>query len=1050
MSFLEGSGAQAGRVLVLEDFELPDSSKRWEGAVEVVPEFASHGQRSGRIRFSVDRARVGTTKMPGDWSAYEVLLFDVYSARQGISSLTLRIEDEGGEYYEAPRKIWVQQGWTHVQANLRSMRTASERRNLSLAAIRRLELEAERQALPLILYVDNFRLVAGEEDTKTASRLLPQDVVTILEGRFFTIRQVARPEDVPESPAVTALRMRADQERELLASAIQAAQLQGIETIYAERHLVTADLGLRVRPNLAWYNNDNSKREMFTYVAESCRRARHELQDIISGASRLPADDDTGVSEALIRPLPPLKGRPMKDGFFLDERGEPMMVLSLHSPSRRLERFFASPLQHIESYSVGGGSRWTIDQSPVYEAFHKYPDTHRVGWDGWCGHLIRDLSSMGVSKRENVVICLESPHIQDAVDKYIRANIPRFHDQPQLLYDIMAYELMYICYCDRSQKMFRDWLQKKHARIGRVNELYGTSYADFEEIVAPPVKNARPLPGTNRALWYDWARFNTDRFTDYLLWVKSRIRQIDREVPLAAGGSSSMLGGHTGTTGIDEERIVNEVDDLIIHEGGGSTLGVDLQLALSEHKKPLADPEMGLRSVEFLLPQFLHGKSVIQIYHWPAQPSNEFHSVIRYSLAHSPDFPLGDISELLRTALDVRRLNKEIAAFANVPADVAIFYSQTSTLQLPPDMLTWATTPYLAELENTYEASQYLDARVTFITERQIRKGWLNRYKLLLIPAARNVPADVVERIWQYAADGGRVLVVPESLLGDEYNHVQDYLARLGIEVQETRRPRPGSAGVLVQGYDQSFSQGVVFADTAFDLKPLPAAASSIGELEGRGVRQLLKADGNAETLFRFEDRSPAVLRVTLGKGAVYVAASSFEGRSYARLLDALFEEARVTRPVRVRASEGTDKWKVEARFAQVGSRRLLYIVNFRNEPTRLRVEAPTGFFSTLHDLRQGREITGGDITLPAHQTAIYEMFGKDSARISHEYNSSPNGPLESVTLPLVRALTSHGFRRVRPPRIASLVTLRHRGTCLCVPAKPAAAVDPTRAFRGL
>ena len=102
--------------------------------------------------------------------------------------------------------------------------------------------------------------------------------------------------------------------------------------------------------------------------------------------------------------------------------------------------------------------------------------------------------------------------------------------------------------------------------------------------------HSRPLPGTNRALWYDWARFNKDRFTDYLLWVSSVIRKLDPSVPLAAGGSSSMLAGRTGTTGIDEERIVNEVDDVIIHEGGGSTIGVDLQLALSEKKKPLADP----------------------------------------------------------------------------------------------------------------------------------------------------------------------------------------------------------------------------------------------------------------------------------------------------------------------------------------------------------------------------------------------------------------------------------------------------------------------------
>ena len=52
-------------------------------------------------------------------------------------------------------------------------------------------------------------------------------------------------------------------------------------------------------------------------------------------------------------------------------------------------------------------------------------------------------------------------------------------------------------------------------------------------------------------------------------------------------------------------------------------------------------------------------------------------------------------------------------------------------------MLTWQTTLYLAELEKTYAASQFLDANVTFVTERQIAKGWLSRYKLVLVPGVR-------------------------------------------------------------------------------------------------------------------------------------------------------------------------------------------------------------------------------------------------------------------------------------------------------------------------
>jgi beta-galactosidase GanA len=967
---LAASGAPPGRVLVLDDFESGDSLQRWEGSLTLSPERASHGKGAGMVELTAGRSGFSTVRLPRDWRGYDHLRFDVYSGRPADSPLSLRIYDDNG-YFDADQKILVRQGWNHVEVKLASLRGEFSGQTLSLGAVQKVWFSASRAPLPWTIVVDNFRLTRGDEPEGTASRVSPADTVTILDGRWFTLRQAARPEDVPESPAVATLRAEAERESALLDKTIAAARLQGIETIYAERHQITAELGLRIRPLLAWFNNDEQKSAMFTYVAQSCRDARRELEDVMAGIRRLPEADDTQMPEPLIRPQPPLKGRPVQDWFFRDDRGGPMMIVSLHSPSRALQRFFATPLQHIESYSVGGGSRWTIDESPVYAVFQKYPDTHRVGWDGWCGHLVRDLSSMGGAKRENTVICLESPHTRRAVEEYIRLNTPKFHASPQLLYDIMAYELMYICYCDRSQHMFRQWLANKHGTVQRANELWGTHYQNFSEVVAPPVKNSRPLPGTNRALWYDWARFNQDRFTDYLVWVRDAIRRIDPSVPLAAGGSSSMLAGRTGTTGIDEEEIINRVDDVIIHEGGGSTLGVDLQLALSENRKPLADPEMSLRSVGNLLPHFLHGKSVAQIFHWPSQPSSEFHSVNRSSLAHSPDYSLADVNELLREALDVRRLNKEIAAFVDVPAQVAILYSQTSTLQLPPEMLTWRTTPYLAELEKTYEASQYLDARVTFITERQILKGWLDRYRLLLVPAVRNVPAEIVERIWDYAAAGGHVVIVPESLLGDEYNHPKDFLSRLGITVRETRRPKPGDAGAMVQGYDQSFSQDVTFtSEGAATLKPV--AAQGI-ELQTEGVRQRIQS-GNAVALYRYPDGNPAIVRVRIGKGVVDYAASSLEPRSYAQWLETVFAEAGVRRPVRVRNAGAGGTWKIEARFATLGERRLLYVVNYNSASAHLRVEAPAGFFHSMQDLRARREIEGGGITVPSRQTGIYEL----------------------------------------------------------------------------
>ena len=969
--------APGARVLVLDDFESPSSTARWTGLKQSSEHFA-HGRSSGAMQLGGRRTEAVTTALTSDWRAYDSLRFDIFSDRREFTTVSLRIYDDHAaagqetknDYYEANRKILVLKGWNHVEVHL-PLRAASNDRDLSLEHIRRFVVMAERSAQPRTLYLDNFRLVAGEEPAANASATRPEDAVTTLDGRFFTIRQVARPEGVPESAAVTALRAEAGHEADLLQKTIDAARLQGIDTIYQERHLITAELGLRVRPRLAWFNNDEAKHEMFAYVAQSCGTARQELEDKIQGIDRLPEIDDTRVGGPLVPPYPTLKGRPVRDWFFRDDQGDPMFVLSLHSPSRLLQRFFASPLQHIESYTVGGGSRWTIDESPVYKVFQEDPDSHRVGWDGWCGHLVRDLDSMGGTKSENTVICLENPRIRQAIEEYIRLNIPKFNKNPELLYNIMAYELMYICYCDRSQHMFREWLEAKHGTIAEANQKWGTTYASFNDVVAPPVKNAHPLPGTNRALWYDWARFNQDRFTDHLIWVRNTIRKIDPSTPLAAGGSSSMLSGHTGTSGIDEERIVNEVDDVIVHEGGGSTMGMDLQLALSETKKPLADPEMSLGSVKYLLPHLLHGKSVAQFWHWPSQPANEFYSNNHSSLAHGWMYSLADVGELLRANLDARRLNKEFAAFIDEPAEAAILYSQTSTLQLPPEMLAWNTTPYLAEMRKTYEASEFLDAKVTFVTERKIRKGWLDRYKLLLVPGVRNLQADVFAKIRAYAEAGGHVLITPESLVGDEYNRPAPYLGELGIRILETQTPQLHGSGDLVQGYDQSFSRQVTFADSAPVV--LKAVGSPAETLATRGMRQKIAVGVNAETLFEYPDGSPAVVRMPVGRGAVYYSAASLERQAYSRLLDVLFEKAAVARPIRVRAASGQNQGEVECRLAELGGRRLLYIANLDDRPARLRLDG--GNVKRAYELREGVRTPLDRFVVRAGTTNIYELF---------------------------------------------------------------------------
>ena len=140
----------------------------------------------------------------------------------------------------------------------------------------------------------------------------------------------------------------------------------------------------------------------------------------------------------------------------------------------------------------------------------------------------------------------------------------------------MGYELQYICYCKRSQQMFRDWLKKEYKSLSVINQNWKTHYTSFAAITAPPTLNGKPVDDVNRAAWYDWASFNIRRFTDYLKWVKAEMLKYDASVPICAGGTFSMLSSSNSISGIDEEMIINEVDDVVLNESGSSPIYSDL------------------------------------------------------------------------------------------------------------------------------------------------------------------------------------------------------------------------------------------------------------------------------------------------------------------------------------------------------------------------------------------------------------------------------------------------------------------------------------------
>ena len=661
--------------LIIDSFS-EDGTILWEGSMERGKGSFPDGRRSASVK-----GKIISGKLPGDWESYGSYSLP-YNPWERTVIAGINIYDqtaldspdlEYGDFINHDRSLLLGEGITHVVIRIDPISTQRGNRMLDLKNIRRVEIiipEPLQDETPIS--VADLRLCREHEDIDAMAAAKPGDSIIYIRHLDISC-YTYQPENYTEPEDVSALARVLENELNELKKAIRAAEINGKQTYYSNAVVVAAEVASISRPMLAWHFSPRAKRRNLSEALSLVREEKKKLMDLLSSRRHEDNEDDSNLSLSLVKSIPDLGKLTISGKRFLDANGKPVLVcaMSYHNEGALLE-FFAPERHKMEIYAVGGGSRYDIEWSPVYEAFHKYPGTERVGWKGWCGHLIKDQWAMG-GRKENVVICLENERILEAIDEYNQIHAADWINLPNLAYIILGYELSYLCYCGESLRRFRLWLEERHGSIEALNQKWGTDYKSFETVIPPGTSGHGPVPDANRAAWFDWADWNMRRFTDHLKWSYNSIRKLHPNIPICAGGTASMFSANIGTTGIDEEMIINEVDDVILHEGK-DILGIDLFHALAENPKPLVDPEQGGSCDRWFL-NYLHGKSTISMFWWPKQPSRQFPRSTLVSPVHGT-MSIGKVLEHLTTALDVRRLNEEITAFWDVPKEAAILYSE--------------------------------------------------------------------------------------------------------------------------------------------------------------------------------------------------------------------------------------------------------------------------------------------------------------------------------------------------------------------------------------
>jgi Beta-galactosidase len=749
-------------------------------------------------------------------------------------------------------------------------------------------------------------------------------------------------------------RQEAEQALRELEKRIEEAKVKGVETAYAEIYPFLAGLAFRSRLVAFWQDRTEEQRRALAFLIQGARNAENELRSAIDGKA----------PRRSVPPVPEYAALTAKDGYFR-RNGDPVLLFGmLYNRQGPLLRWFANSQTDYGTQLVAGATRHDVERQPIWEAYHKYPDTHRVGWDH-SDHIIRDRSSWEVLGPP-VNVCLESPHTREAVAKRIEAfERSQTGDRDHLVQNL-GYEYTYVCYCDYTKRMWQEWLHRKHGEIGAVNRIWGTKFDGFAAVPMPRQENA----AANRALWFDWASFNLHRFLEQIRWTHDQIRKWEPSKPLTVG--SPFYAFHPAFwTAVDEEELADSgITGVVLEEN------YELDSLMPEYLHALAGgkPVMDFEHhgvIHQILPSFLHGDAAISIWWWndrkrwtPNEPINEWAS----SFPQSYTIPLSDVGKAMRDALDLRRLGREIAALGSAPRPVALLYSKTSMLQQVPEKSREMTSfPYLSELRRIYNASQSAGLYVGLTTEKKILAGDLRQRRVLVIPGAEFVPGPVTDAILRWAEEGATVVVSPDSLLADEYARPSRTLQSLGLRLAQREPPRLKRGEWFVTQYNLADLPRMALRKDGGALFTADGVA-----LETAGGRQMLEG-GRAMVAARFEDGSPALLRVPLGRGVVYWLASPLDPASWGPFLAMVAEDSGLKPELRVTREGGGLAPEVEYRVTAFEGRRLAYLYNDSDRDVTLTL-APAFPFERIVDRRAEATLPGRRLALPARETAIFEF----------------------------------------------------------------------------
>jgi hypothetical protein len=326
-----------------------------------------------------------------------------------------------------------------------------------------------------------------------------------------------------------------------------------------------------------------------------------------------------------------------------------------------------------------------------------------------------------------------------------------------------------------SRAEYLAWLRELHGSIQRLNELYGTRYANFDE-VQPPPPGLKNTVEENRA-YYDWVRFNQMHFAAWHAWLSSLVKKnLPRAPTHAKIMADFLLDRDKLHFGVDAELFCDATDlagcDAYAFPAGDNNYEwireeFFYDLLHSFRHQPVFNSENHVIPDGFPPTHIPWAASRAQfwqggLHHQGATTTWVWEEAADPSLSGSIYFRPANVYGAGRAMLELNRFAAEAAALNQAPPRVALLYS-------PPSIF-WEEA-YKGTIQSCYRQLNFLGEPVDFISEKEMAEGRLPINEVIVAPAATHVANLTAASLRRFTAAGGRLITVgDQNFAYDEYH----------------------------------------------------------------------------------------------------------------------------------------------------------------------------------------------------------------------------------------------------------------------------------------